>query len=143
MRVAVSYSQFGFFGITSYPNPNIARGLLAKTNKQNNKLFCPERIFFKKKKESKLSNIHTNPLVVRIFATHLGDLAFPRLPQIAVFKRGQRNATKKQPLAYVPMERLEIFDDKQLIFACVRLARLQQLPPTNEQAVQPECLIEI
>ncbi|KAH7719638.1 hypothetical protein AAVH_12888 [Aphelenchoides avenae] len=74
-----------------------------------------------------------------------GDSAFPHMPKIAVFKRGQsaEGSSKTRPLTFVTMERLEIFDDKQLIFTCIRLARSKKLPPQKEQAMKTECLIEI
>lgn len=76
--------------------------------------------------------------------TDSGNATFARLPQIAVFERRQREAgaQKQPPLTYVPMEHLEIFDDKQLIFACIRLARLEKVPPSKEQRARSECLIE-
>ncbi|KAH7669918.1 hypothetical protein AAVH_42861, partial [Aphelenchoides avenae] len=73
------------------------------------------------------------------------DSTFPRLPQIAIFERRQRKAgdAKPSPLTYVPMERLEIFDDKELIFACIRLARLEKLSPPKKQGMRTDCLIEM
>ncbi|KAH7693426.1 hypothetical protein AAVH_39538, partial [Aphelenchoides avenae] len=70
---------------------------------------------------------------------------FPHMPQIAVFKRGRsaEGASKTRPLTFVPVERLEIFDDKQLIFACIRLARLEKLSPPKKQGMRTDCLIEM